>query len=347
MPVSRYWFIYIIVLLLCGCAKDSLDPFVRAHLERPDWIAGESEKYPASIFLLGRSVSADLNKAKQQSASDLANSIDRQIEASLDKREESQKESGDHNKKNDAISATNLAKVLDLKTTNLLLNHIRISETWQDPATRAYHVLSTVDRVQVGNELLNEVYQLDEQVDRIMKKAADEKDVLQRIAFANLAIEKHAQREKLQAMVSVIKPIASVARSSWSKTQMRDKISQWMSDVKILPVAQHKEFNLLGAMKDGVISAGMTVHFGAKPDYILKETFNQGQIKWQDGVYRVEGTLQIELLDGEWKGQVRGDAKWPIEVSATERDQIPTQLAEAIKQAHEKKLRSTLLSIEE
>ncbi|WP_455375782.1 hypothetical protein, partial [Kaarinaea lacus] len=240
-----------------------------------------------------------------------------------------------------------VGNVLDQKTRDYLLKHVRVSEVWQDPATRAHHVLSTVDRVKVGEELLNEVYRLDEQVERILKKANEEKDILQRIAYANMAIEKQAQREKLQAVVKIVKPIASVASTSWDRQKIDEQISHWLSDIKILPIAQHKEFNLLSSVKDGVTSAGMTVHFGARPDYILKETFNQGQIKWKDGVYSVEGTLQLELLDGEMKGQVRGDASWPIEVSTLERDQIPGEIAEAIKQAHQKKLRSTLLTIEE
>lgn len=329
VAIVRYLLVSIFIFLVSGCAKDSLDPHVRAHLEKPDWISGDSDQYPSSIYLLGRSVSADSNQARRQSADDLAKNLDKQITASLDP------------------SLPEADKVLDQKTRDYLLQNIRVSEVWQDPATKAHHVLSTIDRVTVGEEMLNEVYQLDEQVERILKKANDENDVLQKIAFANMAIEKQAQREKLQAMVKVIKPIATVASTNWDRQKIKEQISRWLSDIKIMPIAQHKEFNLLASIKDGVTSAGMTVHFGARPDYILKETFSQGQIKWKDGVYSVEGTLQLELLDGEWKGQVRGDASWPIEVSALEREKIPSELAAAIKQAHQEKLRSTLLSIEE
>jgi len=327
--IVRYLLVLIFISLISGCAKDSLDPYLRAHLEKPDWISGESDRYPSSTYLLGRSVSSDLNQAKRQSADDLAKNLNKQIAVA------------------DEQPQPEVDKVLDQKTRDYLLQRIRVSEIWQDPATKAHHVLSTIDRVKVGEEMLNEVYRLDEQVERILKKANQEKDVLQRIAFANMAIEKQTQRDRLQAVVKVIKPVASVARTDWDRQKIKEQIGHWLSDIKILPIAQHKEFNLLGSVKDGVISAGMTVHFGARPDYILKETFNQGQIKWKDGVYSVEGTLQLELLDGEWKGQVRGDAIWPIEVSALERDQIPAEIAEAIKKAHQEKLRSTLLSIEE
>lgn len=329
LAIVRYLLVLTLISLAGGCAKDSLDPHLRAHLEKPDWISDDSDRYPSSIYLQGRSVSADLNQARRQSAEELAKNLDKQIAASLDS------------------SLPEIDQILDQKTRDYLLQNVRVSEVWQDPATKAHHVLSTVDRVKIGDELLSEVYRLDEQVERILKKANEEKDVLQRIAFANMAIEKQKQRDKLQAVVKIIKPIASVASTSWDSQKIKEQISHWLSDIKIMPIAQHDEFNLLGSIKDGVISAGMTVHFGARPDYILKETFNQGQIKWKDGVYSVEGTLQLELLDGEWKGQVRGDASWPIEVSALEREQIPAELAEAIKQAHEKKLRSTLLSLEE
>lgn len=347
IAILRYILIFAVFLILSGCAKDTVDPYVRAHLEKPDWISGDSDKYSSSLFLIGRSVSADLNRAKRQSANDLASNIDQQIAASLVQHKVTQNEIQKQQFHNHEHTQLEVDKLLDQNSRNLLLNHIRISEVWQDPATKAYHVLTTVDRVNVGDELLNEVYHLDEQIDRIMKKADEEKDVLQRIAFANLAIEKQTQREKLQAAVKVVKPIASIAQTSWNREKIKNRISSWMNEIKILPIAQHKAFNLLGAMKDGVTSAGMTVHFGARPDYILKETFSQEQVRWEDGVYRVAGTLQIELLDGEWKGQVRGDASWPIEVSALEREQIPGELAEAIKQAHEMKLRSTLLKIEE
>lgn len=338
--VTNYLFIIMLVLFTGGCAKDSLDPLIRAHLEKPDWISGDDDKYIPSIYFTGRGVSASLSKAKQQSADELAQSLDKQIHASLNKNHHDQ---GDKS----SSSTSKLSSLIDEKTLNYLMQQIRISETWQNPATHAYHVLSTIDRVKVGDDLLTEVYRLDEQVERILNKANAEKDVLQRVAYANLAIEKHEQREKLQAIVKVIKPIVTVAEAKWNRQKIRQQISAWLSQVKIMPIAQHKEFNLMGAMKDGVTSAGMTVHLGANPDYILKETFEQGQIKWKDGVYSLKGNLKLELLDGEWKGQVRGDTSWSIEVSALERDQLPDKLAAAIKQAHQKKLRDALLAIEE
>lgn len=346
--LSRSLLCLCFAVLFSACAKDNLDPLIRAHLEKPDWISGKSEQYSPHLYLFGRSVSADLNKAKRQSANDLELNFDKQI-----LREASGADSGhqhDHQietgqaKKSREI---NLADILDEKTRNYLLQHIRISEVWQDPATHAYHVLSTIDRVKVGGELLNEVYRIDDQVDRIIQKAEAEKDVLQRVAFANVAIEKQRQREKLQAIVKIVKPIAHAVKSKWNEEKIHQKIGSWLNEIKIMPVAQHKEFNLMDAMKEGLSSAGMTVHFGAKPDYILKATFNQGQVRWKDGVYRIEGNLQLELLDGAWKGQVRGNADWPIEVSALEREDLPKQLAEAVKKAHQKNLRQTLLTIEE
>lgn len=340
MTVRRCLFILCLISIVGGCAKDNLDPHVRAHLEKPDWISGSSEEYSTHLYLSGRSVSAELNKAKRESADDLASNIDKQI--TIVKPEHN---SDGHHKAE--VAQIDIAKLLDQETRNYLLQHIRISETWQDPATLAYHVLSTIDRVKVGGELLNEVYRFDEQIDRILQKANTEKDVLQRIAFANVAIEKQKQREKLQSVVKIIKPVASIARSKWDEKKIHQQISKWLNEIRIMPVAQHQEFNLMNAMKDGVTSAGMTVHFGAKPDYILKATFNQGQVKWKDGVYSLEGNLRLKLMDGEWKGQVRGDANWPIEVSALERNQLPQQLVEAITKAHQKNLRATLLAIEE
>ena len=188
---------YICCILLCtGCARDRIDPYMRAHLEKPDWITGESSKYPPHLYLLGHGVSADLNLAKRQSVNELSSNLNMQIEKYLQQNSSSQIKSTTATIQN--FSSANISK-------QPLMQNREFAETWQDPASKAYHVLAAIDRVKVGEDLLDEIYQLDEKNQRIMKKAQQQPDILQRIAFANMAIEKQQRRHQLQLILEIIK----------------------------------------------------------------------------------------------------------------------------------------------
>ncbi len=333
-------------LLLCGsalfaagCTKDAIDPKMQALLNKPAWVLGESTKYQENLYLMGHGVSADLEKAKQQSFDDLADAYGVQLQMYL----------------NTGSAAAGTGSVTDANTmaaaqkelyNERIRNHQQIAETWQDPHSDAYHVLSIIDRVKAGKELAGEIYQIDQKIQRALEKSGQETDPLQRIAIANLATGNFQQRNVLHTAVKILLPTTVVAASDWSEEKIRAQISRWLSDVKIMPVLNQNNPRLLEALTAGVSKAGFIVDYGVGPDYILRASFAQGQIKWKDGVYSLDGNLRLELLDGRSKGQVRGEAQWPIEVTAAERDQLPEAVVKAVRSANEKKLKSTIMGFE-
>ena len=203
-----------------------------------------------------------------------------------------------------------------------------------------------IDRVQVADELVGDINRFDQKLQRIMDRAGHEPDPLQRIAIANIAVEKFQQRQQLATAVVFLNPASALTTSAWTEQRIQLQINRWLSDVKIMPVLKQRDPQLQDALAGGVTKAGFIVEYGAKPHYVLKAFYQQGQIKWDDGVYTVEGNLLLELWDGQTKGQVRGKTHWPIHVSATERNRLPLEVAAAIEKANEDKLRSAILEFE-
>jgi len=326
-------------LVLSGCAKDAIDPRLQALIDKPDWVLGESTKYQEHLYLMGHGVSASLDKAKQQSLQDLSDAYNVQLQVYM----KSTLHSAQTNQPVDAGAMAAAQKTLyrDRISTNQ-----QIAEIWQDPDSDAYHVLSVVDRVKAGKNLSNDIYEIDLKIQRAMDKAEQESDVLQRIAIASFGIDKFQQRETLQIAVNVLMPTAAVGASEWNEKRIQSRISSWLSEVKIMPVLIQNNPKLFEALVGGVGKAGFIVDYGANPDYILKASFQQGQIKWKDGVYTLDGNLRLELWDGESKGQVRGVADWPIAVTAMERDQLADALANAVTNANESKLKDALVGFE-
>jgi len=330
-------------LVLSGCAKDAIDPKMQALIDKPDWVLGESTKYQEHLYLMGHGVSASMDKAKRQSFQDLSDAYNVQLQVYINSALSSAQTSAqtDQPANDGAIVAAQKALYRDR-----ISGYQQIAEIWQDPDSDAYHVLSVIDRVKAGKDLSNDIYEVDRKIQRSMDKAEQQSDVLQRIAIASFGLDKFQQRETLQTAVNVLMPTAVVGDSEWNEKKIQSRISSWLSEVKIMPVLNQNDPKLFDALVGGVGKAGFIVDYGAHPDYILKASFQQGQIKWKDGVYTLDGNLRLELWDGESKGQVRGVADWPIAVSAMERDQLADALANAVTNANEKKLRDALVGFE-
>ncbi|WP_455222544.1 LPP20 family lipoprotein [Kaarinaea lacus] len=335
----RWLFLSGYFLMLSGCAKDAIDPKLQALIDKPDWVLGESTKYQERLYLMGHGVSASLDKAKQQSIQDLADVYNVQLQVYIN----SEFSPSKTNQPVDTSSVTAAQKEL---YRNRISGYQQIAEIWQDPHSDAYHVLSVIDRVKAGKDLANDVYEINQKIQRAMDKAEQENDVLQRIAIAGVGIGKFQQRDSLQIAVNVLLPTAVVGASEWNDEKIQSRINSWLSEVKIMPVLNQNDPKLFDALVGGVGKAGFIVDYGANPDYILKASFQQGQIKWKDGVYALDGNLRLELWDGEAKGQVRGVTDWPIAVTAIEREQLADALANAVSNANEKKLRDALVGFE-
>ena len=326
-------------LLMLGCAKDAIDPKLQALLDKPDWVLGESTKYQEHLYLMGHGVSASLDTAKRQSLDDLADAYSVQLQIYINAALADATS-------NTAVDATAAAAAQKALYNTRIRQNQHIAEIWQDPHSDAYHVLSVIDRVKVGKELADDIYQLDQKIQRILGKSEEEIDPLQRIAIASLAFENFQQRNELYTAVKILLPTTVVASSEWNEEKIQSQISSWLADVKIMPVLNQNDPKLFDALVGGVSKAGFIVDYGANPDYILKASFQQGQIQWKDGVYTLGGNLRLELWDGRSKGQVRGAVDWPIEATAIERNQLADALAKAVSNANEEKLKSTLMEFE-
>lgn len=339
ISITRWLLLFTFLLVISSCARDRVDPQLQALLDKPNWVMGESSKYQEQLYFLGHGVSANLDVAKTQSMDDLTDAYNAHLQGYV----QDLVSTGAH-------SATERKSLLNVQTqlfNERIVHNRQISEVWRDPSSKAYHVLSVIDRVKVAADLVEDIYHFDNQIQRVVDRSGQEADPLQRIAIANIAIEKYHERQRLITAAGVLNPESVSSLNLWSKEKIQSQISRWLSDVKIMPVLNPNDPKLLNALAGGVSKAGFIVDYGANPHYVLKVSFQQGQVKWNDGVYSLEGDLHLELWDGQTKGQVRGKTHWPIHVSATERSRLPLEVAAAIEKVNEDKLRSAILEFED
>jgi hypothetical protein len=331
-------FLRLPVLLGCiavvwGCATERIDPQMQALLDKPGWVSGDSRQYPESLYFTGHGVSAQLARAKRQAMGDVARQYRSHVNAFLEK----------HPVDNKADSTLSARQTV---SDERILSRRQLADIWQDPVSKAYHVLAVIDRAKVGSTIRDDIYGMDGLIDRTMTKAAEQPDAMQRVAYANVALNKITQYQQLQTSLKILQPAVTLDALQWPPGKITNRVYEWLSQVKLMPVLQNKDPELKQAFLGGVKNAGFIVDYGARPDYILKASFQQKHIKWNDGVYTLDGNLFLELRDSDWKGQVRGAMNWPIRISATERNLLHRELAKAIRKVNEQKLKTTLIELQ-
>jgi len=317
-----------LVLLNWACASGYRDSAAIALANKPEWLGEKSHQYPDHLFIRGIGVHEDLALAKQRATDALVKVFEK--EATL------------------SFSDANNPKVMtnESKLRQYFLEHHQIAEIWQNPISRVFTVLNIIDRVAAGAAFEEGVYRIDADVAHSLEKAEYEQDALQKIAFIQQAIAKQSQREGFVTLINVIKPTTAVSSSAWNQRQIEARLSALIRQVKIKPVAVNNDMHLLKALTAGVGGAGFIVDHGLQADYILKASFQQQHLKWEGGVYRLQGDLHLELVDGNASDRVRGSASWPILVSATERELLTEHVNEAVKNINKEKFRAAFFGVE-
>jgi len=295
---------------------------------KPDWLSEESRQYPNHLYMRGYGISADLALAKQRAIEALISVFDNETALYFTR------------------AGTPKVQLDKNRLREYFLEHNQIAEVWQDPVSGIFNVLNIMDRVAAGAEFEAGVYRIDRQVERYMEKAGQASDPLQKIAYIQQAMMKQSQREGLLNIVNVIKPTTAVSASQWDEQQIEARLSALLTQIKIKPITAQNDKHLLQALTGGVQDAGFIVDHGPQADYILKATFRQHHLKWEGGIFQLQGDLHLELLDGESSDQVRGAATWPIKVNATERELLTERLNEAVKNINREKFRTTFLGFE-
>ena len=319
-----------ILFVATGCAKRMSADMV-ALQNKPAWVSGESLNYPEHLYLLGHGVSAELEKAKQDAWNDLFKRLQKEI---IKKREGSE-----------AFNQASLSRILNQES---LSKSRLIADTWEDPFSNAHHVLAIIDRIAAGKIISDEIYLLENQIKRTLDKADTEKDVLQRIAYARLSIDKFEKREKLANVLKIVKPTAVLRKMEWDLSKLQKYIDSFVASTKIKPVTDENssDHHLLDALVSGIKQAGFNVEHGAQADYILKATVESKAITWKDGVFTMHGKIKLELRDGQQQNQVRGRTSWPVEVSALEREALPEKLADAVTKINGDKLKQAFIDFQ-
>ncbi|HEX5340456.1 MAG TPA: LPP20 family lipoprotein [Gammaproteobacteria bacterium] len=274
---------------------------------RPDWVQGQSVKYPSARFITGRGQADELSLAKDRARADLAKTFSMNVsEQSKDSASFSQTDAGEKN-------TLDASRNISIRT-DQMLSGVEIADTWQDPQTRVYYALAMLSRAKADAALRAQIADLDAGTRAYLNQAQASNDLFVKIAAAGHAVDAQTERAGLQRELQVADITGRGMPPAWSLGKLQADKAALLARLKITAAATGADAVAVQKLLAGALAdAGFTVNTSG--DYTLTAHLDYTALAPRDGWYWISGSLQV-TLDGA--GQAHGIRRWALKVSGSD-----------------------------
>jgi len=306
MKFTAFAMVALIFSLLCSCA--------RQPPAAPDWIAGDSDRYKSSQYLIGHGQAATQEEAKDRARVDLAKIFQVAVLSDSEDVQEFKSAPAGQGQYENSVSRRITT------STEQIIRGIQIAEQWQDPATKNYYVLAVLPRLQAAASLRQQVRQLDEATAIHFEKSRKSSDLFQKIAAANLAVVSQQERDSLQKSLQVVDITGSGLASQWSSEKLKSDLDGLLKRVRIASqVTSDSTPGLTEVVAGALANAGFMIETGLNPDFVLLAQMKLADLGFQDGWYWQRGVLEVTLSESA-TNRVRGTKHWNVKGNAPDKD---------------------------
>ncbi len=296
------------LVVLGGCATQ------QTKTAQPDWTTGDSAAYKSSQYLLGRGQAATQDDAKDRARADLAKIFQVEVNVSSEDVQKFKSAGGTPGQYESEASRHITTR------TDQIVSGIQIAEVWQDPATKDFHALATLPRLQAAASLRQQIGQLDDATRDYVAQARSSSDLFLQIGAASRALDMQRERGPLQKSLQVVDITGRGVEPQWNRTKLQADLDALLKRVRIAPqVAADSTPGLADVVSGALSQAGFLIETGKNPDFLLQSRLDLTDLGMQNGWYWQRGTVEVTLTEAA-NGRVRGTKRWDIKASATDRE---------------------------
>lgn len=306
MKLSAFAIFTLMLSLLPGCA--SRQP------AQPDWIAGDSANYKSSQYLIGRGQAATQEEAKDRARADLSKIFQVAVTADsedVQKFKTSPAGPGEYESQASRHITTH---------TDQIIHGIQIAELWQDPATKNYHALAVLPRLQTASGLRQQISQLDEATGNHIEQSRKNSDLFLKIAAANNALGTQQERDTLQKSLQVVDITGRGLESQWNSAKLQSDLDELLKRVRIASqVTADSTPGLAEVVAGALAKAGFMIETGQNPDFVLQARMELADLGFKEGWYWQRGVLEVTLSETA-TSRVRGTRRWTVKSNAPDKE---------------------------
>jgi hypothetical protein len=235
---------------------------------RPDWIDGESSRYPLSIYLIAKIFYSEIN-SKNRTYQEYIQTI-----------------AGRNTQTADNIAIEDITEV----STQKVLSGVRIVQVYQQTKPEPlFYALAILDRNQSKAILQSKIRQLDQDIQKYLAQVQIEKDQLSKMRNLKACIGKYILRDAYDTELRIVSPSGRGIPSQVSFAEMKKQLTTAL-------------------LRDFFIAVSVEGSRAVEIQQALVEAFNQKGFSVSDDIARASvlarGIIQInpiEQSDSEWK----------------------------------------------
>jgi hypothetical protein len=320
-----------LIAVIQGCATTETE---KKEATQPDWVMGNSKKYPDSRYLTGQGSGNTLEDAKRRALADLATIFAVEVgEQSRDIQTVTIESGAGQYAKQEAERRI-------VTQTDEILKGAQISDKWYDPTNSSYHALAVIDRDQASEMFRQKLHSLDQETQMYIVQARDENDLLKKAAAAEKALAAQIERIEMQNRLQIIDTSGKGLPPMFNLAQLQKDLDDVLGRIRIQVEADESSVQAL--LEAGVSQAGFSAD-NNNPNYTLQGFVERTPVSQRDGVYWLRGSLRIQLRELGKQGAVRGTEHWSIKVSATDEDILRQRFTDQLETINTDKLKTSIL----
>jgi len=329
-----------LALLLCSSAL-LLQACATATKGKPDWINGNSVKYPNSQFLIGRGEHKKQSIARDRARADLAKIFQVAVnEQSSDIVKYSSKTVG-----KDTISELTSEASRDISTrTEQIVEGVEIAELWQEPKTKTHHALAVINRLQASSRLRQAINGQDEVTREHLASAQQSQDLIAKIGAASRAVHTQIERDSNQRILKIINRSGVGVPPSYNLGKLINDRDSLVKRLRISVKASADDLGDSERLVSGALAkVGFSHNKSGKANYLLDVQTRMQPLEDKEGWFWLRGTLDINLLDANSQAS-RGSHRWDIKVSAQNEASAKKRARSEIDKILKDELKQTIIS---
>jgi hypothetical protein len=319
-----------VLLIAGGCASKEK----RQETVQPDWIVGESAKYPKALYLTGQGSGETQELAKQYARTDLAKIFEVEIN-------ETSRDVQIFEMENGTTTSQSQAERYISSHVSQILSGVEVADTWQDPQTKRYYALVTLNRDKTARALREDIRHLDEATAQNIQKAQQEIDRLRLAAHAYKAYVAQLERSEIQKKLRIVDPAGVGNPPQLELAKLKADYEQVLGRIHISAQSSDKYVEDLVAA--GISQSGFNADSQGKSAYVLKATLEKVPVIQRGNFYWLQAAMTLQLQENNPAATVRGSDRWEIKVSATDEGLLEKRLNDELNQFNTRKYRDMIL----
>ena len=320
-------------LFLLGCMKTASV----VSGEQPDWVNGESSKYPNSAFVAASGSASNPELAQNRALANLTKVFELRIRESSTTREDIHVKN--QNGAESLDKSQRLVQKVDIET-DKIIDGAQVVEQWSSPDL-TYYALAVLDRRQAGNNIREEMAKLDKQITFELDSVKSKSGALQKVAVYQRVLATHDQRDALQKTLKIIDLSGRGAASSWNRADLRAQLEASLADLKMKPEVLQDATGKLDKLLKGAMAKSGFPESASPNGYILATGLELQSPTENQGWYWMRGKLTLRLTSPD--GKVQGNKTWPLKVSATDRQQLNHRILAKVEDLLNQELKATIM----